>query len=100
MALLPRALHRDRELQVFTSCQFGRDTHEATEQWIRHLTHAGSRSRSGRLLRMRNHSLVKPTTGQFTRFPTVLTGPPPGLTNKPVSLLTATSDRKSTRLNS
>src|SRR5436189_1441650 len=42
-------------------------------------------------LRMRNHSLVNPTTGQFTRIPVVLTGPPPGLTNKPVSLLTVTS---------
>jgi hypothetical protein len=42
-------------------------------------------------LRMRNHSLVKQTTGQFTRIPVVLTGPPPGLTNKPVSLLNVTS---------
>ena len=38
-----------------------------------------------------NYSLVKPTTGQFTRIPVVLTGPPPGLTNKPVSLLAVTS---------
>ena len=42
-------------------------------------------------LRMRNHSLVNPTTGQFTRIPVVLTGPPPGLTNKPALLLTVTS---------
>src|SRR5262245_19394037 len=41
--------------------------------------------------RMRHHSLVKPTTGQFTRLSIVLTGPPPGLTNKPVWLLTVTS---------
>src|SRR4051812_38126148 len=42
-------------------------------------------------LGMRNHSLVKPTTGQFTRIPVVLTGPPPGLTNKPVLLLAVRS---------
>ncbi len=38
-----------------------------------------------------NYSLVKPTTGQFTRIPVVLTGPPPGLTNKPASLLAVRS---------
>jgi hypothetical protein len=30
-------------------------------------------------------------TGQSTSLPVVLTGPPPGLTNKPVSLFTVTS---------
>jgi hypothetical protein len=40
---------------------------------------------------VRHYSLVKPTTGQFTRFPIVRTGPPPGLINKPASLLTEIS---------
>src|SRR6185437_13206561 len=38
-----------------------------------------------------DYSLVKPTTGQFTRFPVVFTGPPTGLTSKPDALLASRS---------
>jgi hypothetical protein len=38
-----------------------------------------------------DYSLVKPTTGQFTRFPVVFTGPPAGLTSKPDALLASRS---------
>ena len=37
------------------------------------------------------YSFVKPTTGQFTRFPVVFTGPPAGLTSRPASLLVSRS---------
>ena len=42
-------------------------------------------------LRYGNYSLVNPTTGQFTKFPIVLTDPPPGLTNKPAWLMAVMS---------
>jgi hypothetical protein len=38
-----------------------------------------------------DYSLVKPTTGQFTRFRVVFTGPPVGLTSKPDALLASRS---------
>lgn len=44
-----------------------------------------------KFLRRDTYSLVKPTTGQFTRIPVVLTRPPPGLTNRPASLLAVRS---------
>lgn len=47
--------------------------------------------RGSAVMRPGDHSLVKPTTGQFTRFPVVFTGPPAGLTSKPDALLASRS---------
>jgi hypothetical protein len=60
-----------------------------TGQWLR--DRCAPLCQGKRTMWPADYSLVKPTTGQFTKFPVVFTGPPAGLTSKPDALLASRS---------